>query len=429
MCGRKTVLLAMVVGTGVACEPTPTTSSSTTGPGTGGYGASSVGNSGGAGNTSSGGGGWGAAGTTGGQGGGGGQVATSCGYQQQGKVLHVAANIELCLPPVVCVPETCPPNLGECIAGRCVFQGNYAGLLTLREAWATRYCDLLSGGCHGVSQINHAEQTATMVAAELGHPLCDGASVGAPKCVGIMASSPMVVGNSQAAIDPISGQNVSPWGLGLTEASGLCYEITGPGGTAIVALTDRCGGWCTCNGSGVQECGPCVNALDMEPNCPCVGTDPGLYDECCGLNCPSLDQQCDWCAANNHPHFDLDDATFYWVCGPDAPLGSCQLSVARYLECLSPNPGWPPGGGACQANSFWCTAPQPHHEQVASTGCCCNYNMCPQPNGSCAQTVAPCKAGSCTCGTGLPDADHPLVPSTGCCCIYGTAPQPDGTCT
>jgi hypothetical protein len=263
----------------------------------------------------------------------------SCGYQGRGRALHVADGIDVCMPPSVCAPETCPPPLGQCVNGQCVFGAGYQGILTLPQAWATHYCALSTGGCQGVTQIDPPDVTAKMVGAQLGHPLCD--TQAADKCVGIMATSPMVVGNSQVTIDPTTGRPVKEWGLGLTEASGLCYQITGPGGTAIVALTDRCGGYCKCNGSAYQECGPCVSAPDLVPNCPCVGTAGAALPQCCGRSCATTNAQCDWCASNNHPHFDLDDGTFNWVCGGQASLGSCQLSAVSYLPCLTPK-SWPP---------------------------------------------------------------------------------------
>jgi hypothetical protein len=346
----------------------------------------------------------------------------------QGTPLQVASGVEVCLPPVVCTAETCPPSLGQCVGGQCVFGAGYKGVSTLPQAWATHYCALSTGGCHGVTQIDFPEVTAQKIATATGKPVCDVTATDG--CVGIAASSPMVVGNSQEAVDPATQMMVKAWGLGLTEASGLCYRVTGPGGTAVVALTDRCGGYCKCNGSGFQECGPCVNAPSMEPNCPCVGTAPSLYAQCCGNGCPTLNAECDWCASNNHPHFDLDDGTFNFVCGAVAANGSCQLSAVAFFSCLAPDP-WPPGGGGgtCGANAFQCNAtPAAHQDLVPGTGCCCNYNQCPQADGSCAAPPATCKAGSCTCGTGQPDADHPKVTSTGCCCTFGTQPQADGSC-
>jgi hypothetical protein len=266
----------------------------------------------------------------------------ACGYEDAGVSVHVATDVDVCLPPVVCDPETCPPGEGTCVGGKCVFAAGYHGIATQPEAWVTYYCDLTTGGCHGVTQLEFPEVTAQKVATAMGLPVCDAAPAGAASCVGISAAPPMIVGNSQNAVDPATGQPVQPWGLGLTEASGLCYELTGPGGRALVALTDRCGGYCTCNGSAEQECGACVNASDMKPNCPCVGSAPPLYGGCCGATCGgTVVASCDWCASNNHPHFDLDVATFNRLCGAEATQGSCRLSGVGFVHCLDAS-GWPP---------------------------------------------------------------------------------------
>jgi hypothetical protein len=305
-----------------------------------------------------------------------------CGYKNTGRVLTVAKNIELCMPQTVCTTETCPPGLGDCKAGTCVFKAGYKGVETLPEAWATHYCDLSQGGCHGVTQIAFPEVNAAAIAKGLGLPICSAAS-SATKCVGIAASSPMVVGNSQEARDPTTGKLVSLWGLGYVEASGLCYELHGPGGVVVAALTDRCGGYCSCKGSGFQECGPCVNATDMAPNCACVGVVPGLYSQCCGRGCPTTKADCDWCASNNHPHFDLDTVAFNRLCGAQAINGSCRINKVSFFRCLAPSPSWPPGGGGCKQGSFYCTAPTPNQVQVPGTTCCCNWNLKPQADGSC----------------------------------------------
>lgn len=264
-----------------------------------------------------------------------------CGYDAAGVALHVTANIDVCLPPVVCTSETCPPGLGTCVGGRCVFASGYDGVATLPEAWVTYYCDLTTEGCHGVTQDQFPEVTAQDVASATGLPECID-NAGGSTCVGISAAPPMIVGNSQLAVDPATGKEVTSWGLGLTEASGLCYSLAGPGGSALVALTDRCGGYCTCNGSAPEECGPCVNATDMQPDCPCVGTAPPTYTSCCGATCGgTVVATCDWCASNNHSHFDLDVATFNHVCGSEANLGSCQLTRVGFVPCLPPAV-WPP---------------------------------------------------------------------------------------
>ena len=311
----------------------------------------------------------------------------ACGYQATGRLLQVAPGIEVCLPAVVCTAETCPPPLGTCTDGRCRFAAGYAGLATLPEAWATYYCDLAGEGCHGVTQIDFAEVTAAAVSTSLGLPECYRHDGAAAKCVGIMAAPPLMVGNSQEAIDPATGTVVGLWGLGMTEATGSCYEVTGPGGTAVLAVTDRCGGYCRCRGSGFQECGPCVSAPDMEPHCACVGPVPGLYAECCGRGCSTLEADCDWCASNNHPHFDLDTDAFNWVCGAAAVNGSCRLTEVRYVPCAAPK-DWPPGGGSatCPPQSFSCPggSPAPEQPRIPGTECCCYWGLQPQADGTCA---------------------------------------------
>src|SRR6266511_1082647 len=337
-CALLAALCACDAGSGTERDASTTTetssgSSSTSGAGgTMGVGGGLTGSIATSGTTS------GSGGTSGGAGG----APVTCGYKNMGQVLNVTPQIQLCLPATICKPETCPPGLGDCVNGKCIYRPGYKGLETLPEAWATQYCSLLGAAatsCHGVSQLEPAEVTAQKVAQMSGRQLCAQSSVGT--CVGIVASSPMVVGNSETAIDPATSKPAYLWGLGMTEASGLCYEITGPGGTAVVAITDRCAGYCQCADSGFVECGACVNASDMHPKCPCVGTDPGLYTNCCGRTCGGVPSTCDWCAANNHPHFDLDDDTFLHICGSEAMLGSCKLSTTRFVSCLPPNPGWP----------------------------------------------------------------------------------------
>jgi hypothetical protein len=265
-----------------------------------------------------------------------------CGWKDAGTSLHIATSLDLCMPPVACNAETCPPTLGDCVNDACVYKAGYKGVATLPEAWVTYYCQLSTGGCHGVTQVEFPETTAQKISTATGFPICENAIGGTSECVGIAAAPPMIVGNSQLAIDSQTHQQVKDWGLGMTEATGLCYELTGPGGTVLVALTDRCGGYCKCNGSGFQECGPCVNATDMQTNCPCVGTAPPAYSACCGATCGgTVNAQCDWCASNNHPHFDLDVATFNRICAANATQGSCKLSGARFVHCIDAS-AWPP---------------------------------------------------------------------------------------
>ena len=49
---------------------------------------------------------------------------------------------------------------------------------------------------------------------------------------------------------------------------------------------------------------------------------------------------CDWCAQNAAPHFDLDNATFNYLC-PDAGGAACSLDECKGISC-GPNGGpWP----------------------------------------------------------------------------------------
>jgi hypothetical protein len=257
--------------------------------------------------------------------------------------MQITSNIEICLPPVICTPsETCPRGLGSCVNGKCVFNAGYEGLATLPQAWTTEYCDLPTGGCNGAVLNPLPYDVATAVAQMYGDPVCANEPDATGTCVGIAAPPPMMAGNSQLAIDPATGKEIALWGLGMTAASGLCYQLTGAGGTAIVAITDRCGGYCSCNGSDFNECGDCINATDTTTKCPCVGTAPPLYTMCCGNTCGGTGT-CDWCANNNHPHFDLDNATFAHVCGSAGTLdGSCQLSQVQIVSnCYPAVPNWP----------------------------------------------------------------------------------------
>jgi hypothetical protein len=303
-------------------------------------------------------------------------------------VLQISPTVSVYVPAQVCRPENCPPDLGDCDAntGECVFKNGYQGLASLPKAYATNYCSLGPDGCLGVTYVNTPYVTASRIAANRSMPVCQ--DMASPRdCVGIVAVPPRMVGNSQEAT--VNGVPVKNWGLGLTEASGVCYEITGPfGGTIVVAVTDRCGGYCTCEAlTAKQECGPCVNK-SLKPGCPCVGTVGGLYSQCCGLasyGCPALDNECDWCASQNHPHFDLDLAAFNYVCGSDGSKGSCELPAVKPVKCMDPVQ-WPPGGSggggaaSCGAQAFVCgaTSPDPVNQpQIPNSSCCCNWGKKP----------------------------------------------------
>jgi len=298
-------------------------------------------------------------------------------------VLTTLGDYQICLPSTTCTAETCPPTLGTCSSNgvTCTFNNGYQGIATYPHAMSTYYCDLSAGGCHGVTQNNFPEVNAATIASNFGLQICEQSNATTTTCIGIAASSPMVVGNSQEATNS-AGTLVTMWGQGMTEYTGVCYKLTGPtGNTAIVALTDRCGGYCSCNGGGVEECGPCVNAVTMKPNCPCVGTDPGLYSQCCGLTeygCAVTNDQCDWCSANNHPHFDLDTGTYNFLAGSGGELGSIDLLAVSPVTCMTPL-NWPPGsGGSSTSGSYYIpcpTNPPSFDTGVLGPGTGCNSGL------------------------------------------------------
>ncbi|MBN2803591.1 MAG: hypothetical protein JXR91_10880 [Deltaproteobacteria bacterium] len=275
---------------------------------------------------------------------------TPCGWGNKGKILNVTDDIELCLPKTICNMETCQADLGTCengIDGECTYKSGYDGLKTNPEAWATWYCQLTdTGGCQGTIEYATTE-VREAVKAKLGIPYCfkDKSST----CLGIVALSPLMGGNSRLAKDS-SGNYLSEWGLGLTPASGLCYEIEGSTGKkAVVAITDRCAGYCDC-GSGMEECGNCMvgdvpEPDEITPGCPCIGTVPSLGAG--GETC-AAQQTCDWCMSNSHPHFDLDVDTFNHICDEDAVMGSCKMKSVKVIECMTPAQ-WP-----CPAGSGFC---------------------------------------------------------------------------
>ncbi|KAJ3209070.1 hypothetical protein HK099_008595 [Clydaea vesicula] len=164
----------------------------------------------------------------------------------------------------------------------------------------------------------------------------------------------------------------------------------GPGGDVIVALTDRCGGYCKCGSSGYQECGPCVEDPSMSPNGACVGALPLLgFNTCIGVNCGvAVQQECDWCASNNHPHFDLDTDSYNYVCGSEGIAGSCKISKVVPIPCKGlTGVSWPPNpieNVVCKANSFDCSGIPPDSQQplIPGTQCCCHWGMLPL-NGVC----------------------------------------------
>eukprot|EP01126_Amoeba_proteus_P014653 TRINITY_DN1647_c0_g1_i2.p1 TRINITY_DN1647_c0_g1~~TRINITY_DN1647_c0_g1_i2.p1 ORF type:complete len:247 (-),score=29.08 TRINITY_DN1647_c0_g1_i2:63-803(-) len=83
-------------------------------------------------------------------------------------------------------------------------------------------------------------------------------------------------------------------------ACGKCWRLQGPAGEARVQITDCCAGY--------------------PHSCSC-------------LECPDK-SDCDWCAHNDHLHFDLDLVSFKAVCGEEGyQAGDCRLYSASRTSC------------------------------------------------------------------------------------------------
>jgi hypothetical protein len=265
----------------------------------------------------------------------------------------------------------------------CVFKNGYQGIQTYPKAIATHYCTLGSNDpaldCDGFPQGMRAYPSAVLIGSNLGLPVCDawGGAVNpvltsGQTCVGTAAVPVRMMGNT-AGVNPAS-KRVFKYGQGLTEASGMCYKVTGPSGnSAVIKANNYCAGKGTCSAmSATSSAGtysaPCPSVLDstcpacsrdytngttnlcvvkvgsgvctpsnptFRPGCPCVGN-TALYPDYPSRKCQGLVPQCDWCASSNHPHFDLDNAAFNWVCNGLA--GVCELVAVDLVRCMDPVP-------------------------------------------------------------------------------------------
>jgi hypothetical protein len=216
---------------------------------------------------------------------------------------------------------------------------------------ATNYCDLESGGCSGAlgdprDFINNVKNCVMKGTSPESPPY---GPVDANTRFGVTANPPIMIGDSAESYDLINNKQVSTSYQGSTPYSGICYDVKGPAGRAILVPYDRCAGYCKegCGktpvnpNTGNLECGSCLQSPDFKPkpNCPCVGKTPA-NSECCGktdYGCETTDGQCDWCASQNHPHFDLDGITFNTVFDDKAiQRGSGELTSVAPFKCIVP---------------------------------------------------------------------------------------------
>jgi hypothetical protein len=285
-------------------------------------------------------------------------VNNPSGISPEGSYQIINPNVTVYRPKVACTPVTCLESYGgQCHAdGSCSYPPGFEPLIDYPHAMATNYCDLESGGCSGAlgdprDFINNVKNCIVNGSAPETPP---NGPVDENTRFGVTANPPIMIGDSAESYDLINQKQVTSSYQGSTPYSGICYDVKGPTGRAILVPYDRCAGYCKqgCgktsanlknqnDPTGNIECGSCLQspAYKPKPNCPCVGKTP-LDNKCCGKSeygCGALDNQCDWCASQNHPHFDLDNDTFNTVCNGDAgALGSCELTTVKPFKCIVP---------------------------------------------------------------------------------------------
>ena len=291
------------------------------------------------------------------------------GINPEGQIVKINDGVSVYMPKVSCTPVTCMAEYGgQCQSdGTCKYSTGYKPLLSYPKALATNYCGLEDGGCSGAMGdprdfINNLKKC--MLAGNSPEKPPNG-PIDENTRFGVTANPPVMIGDSAESYDYITKKQVTQSYQGSTPYSGMCYDVKGPKGRAILVPYDRCAGYCKAGcgvtpGTGNIECGSCLQKPEYKPkpNCPCVGTTP-LDSKCCGMKdygCPAVDGQCDWCASQNHPHFDLDNITFNTVCDSSG-IGSCELTTVKPFKCIIPQkmPGGGGGGGGyvqCPSNSW-----------------------------------------------------------------------------
>jgi len=205
----------------------------------------------------------------------------------------------------------------------------------------TQFCQLESGGC-----------TPGMCIGGASNALPSFTNANLPDGImGIAAVNPTLYGSRYAyssvrrGIDQTVGGSYSYVGQGC----GQCFRLERNSSQVTVVIIDRCAGDCkatqdqTCTPSGEweRECGVC-DALGQKsvPVCSCYSTEAKIYNGICNGKNSVI---CDWCAGNDHPHFDLDNTSFNKVCGDQSNRGHCELTNIEMIACGPLKGPWPNG--------------------------------------------------------------------------------------
>jgi len=152
-----------------------------------------------------------------------------------------------------------------------------------------------------------------------------------------------------AAVNPtLYGSRVRPGSAAAGQGCGQCYKLTKGTISKNVVITDRCAGYCKgssafiCDprGSFSTHCVQClapwggVNGTLSPPACSCFNAPFNFGKSGAGGLCDTAKTQlCDWCDANDHPHFDLNTELIVQLCSDAQQTGHCILDSFAPITC------------------------------------------------------------------------------------------------
>jgi len=197
-----------------------------------------------------------------------------------------------CLSGCPVASGLCPGT--PCASGLCCSQYGYCGTTS---AFCGTGCQAGCTGSSSSSSGSNGGYTYPAVATyycSLSNPSAVGSCF--PGSCGTYSS---INGHGIAAINPLAFDGTSACEY-QGSSCGSCYHIVGPVNSATVAVTDCCAGY--------------------------------VADQSCETAPPGV--TCDWCAKNDHMHFDLDLDTFSSICGSAGlNAGHCAISSFAKVAC------------------------------------------------------------------------------------------------
>jgi len=186
-----------------------------------------------------------------------------------------------------------------------------------------------------------------------------------PGVRGVAAINPTLFGERR------TGSDQSPLGNFVSHGKGCgkCFRLSAGERSRVIMVVDRCAGGCK-KRKGKSEClGPnSEHPYDYNDQIECMHCFP-QYPERGPINpLPSAInveshgafQPVDWCAQNDHPHFDVDKGTARFLCG----LGqdTCTIDTWEEVQCGAVQANWHNG---CDEDN-WSNCPK--EDELATWG-------------------------------------------------------------